>query len=164
MNRLVDRWGRAGFALATSLVWALPMAAWAGSVDLVGGPGPWIAFAIGAALLLAWLVMLTRLGRIAVTARARRYDLAEMSPSEKRWNVALAGFGIGLIGWLNGAATVDWGVLTPSLSAGRTGPVLLAAGLALFLLAMVAGVAVSWRGADAAYRLRARTGAGARST
>jgi hypothetical protein len=154
MTRLVDRWGRSGFALATSLVWALPMAAWAGSVDLEPGPGPWVAFAIGVLLLVAWLAMLTRLGRIPVSARPRRYDLGGMSPAERRWNLALAVFGIGLIGWLNGAATVDWRILTTALSAGRGGSVLLAIGLAVFLLAMLAGVTVSWKRADAAYRAR----------
>ena len=34
MTRLVDRFGRTGFAALTSLMWALPMAAWAGSSDL----------------------------------------------------------------------------------------------------------------------------------
>ena len=154
MSGLVERWGRIGFALVSSLVWALPMAAWAGSVDLVSGPGPWIAFAIGAVLLVAWLVLLTRLGRIPVTDRPRRYDLSRMSRSERRWNAALAAFGIGLIAWLNGAATVDWGILTPSLAAARAGPVALAVGLAGFLAAMVVGVVVSWRRADAAYQLR----------
>jgi hypothetical protein len=154
MARLVDRWGRTGFALASSLVWALPMAAWAGSVDLEPGPGPWVAFVVGLVLLIAWLVMLSRLGRISVTARPRRFDLAAMSGAERRWNLALAAFGTGLIGWLNAAATVDWGILTPSLQAGRTGSLLLAAGLALFLLAMVAGVAYSWQRGGAAYRVR----------
>ena len=130
------------------------MAAWAGSVDLQPGPGPWVAFGIGLVLLAAWLVMLTRLGRIPVSARPRRYDLGAMSGPEKRWNLALAVFGTGLIGWLNGAATVDWNVLAPSLAAGRPGPVLLAVGLALFLAAKVAGVALSWRRADAEYRRR----------
>ena len=131
------------------------MAAWAGSVDLVSGPGPWLAFAIGAVLLAGWLVMLTRLARIPVSSRPRRLDLAAMSAGERRWNLALAVFGIGLIGWLNGAATVDWAILTPSLAAGRGGSLLLALGLALFLAAMVAGVALSWRRSSAAFRERA---------
>jgi hypothetical protein len=155
VSRLVDRYGRTGFALLSSLVWALPMAAWAGSVDLVSGPGPWIAFAIGAVLLAGWLVMLTRLARIPVSSRPRRLDLAAMSARERRWNLALAVFGIGLIGWLNGAATVDWAILTPSLAAGRGGSLLLALGLALFLAAMVAGVVLSWRRSSAAFRERA---------
>jgi hypothetical protein len=155
MSRLVDRYGRTGFALLSSLVWALPMAAWAGSVDLVSGPGPWVAFAIGAVLLAGWLVMLTRLARIPVSSRPRRLDLAAMSAGERRWNLALALFGIGLIGWLNGAATVDWAILTRSLAAGRSGSLLLALGLALFLAAMVAGVAISWRRSSAAFRERA---------
>ena len=154
MSSLVERWGRTGFALVSSLVWALPMAAWAGSVDLVPGPGPWVAFGIGLLLLAAWLVLMTRLKAVPVSERHRRFDLGRMSASERRWNAALAVFGIGLIGWLNGAATVDWGILTPSLVAARAGSVALAAGLAAFLVAMLSGVALSWRRADAAYQQR----------
>jgi hypothetical protein len=154
VSGLVERWGRTGFALVTSLVWALPMAAWAGSVDLSPGPGPWLAFETGLVLLVAWLVMLTRLGTIPLSNRQRRYDLARMSRSEKRWNAALAVFGIGLIAWLNGAATVNWGILTPSLAAGKLGSVALAIGLATFLLVMVFGVVLSWRRSDAGYQRR----------
>jgi hypothetical protein len=34
MKNLVDRFGRTGFAAITSVIWLLPMAAWAGSADL----------------------------------------------------------------------------------------------------------------------------------
>jgi hypothetical protein len=159
MLRLRERWGPFGFALALSLIWALPMAAWAGSVDLATGPGPWIAFWIGAALLVVWLGLVLRLGRIPVSPRHRRYDVGAMSSSERRWNAALAVFGIGLIAFLNGAATVDWGVLTPSLQAGRLGAVALSLGLAGFLVAMVIGIALSWRRANVAYRQRKVTAA-----
>jgi len=152
--RLRDRWGRFGFALATSLIWALPMSAWAGSVDLVGGPGPWIAFAVGAVLLVAWLVLLLRLGGTPVSDRRRRYDVHAMSSPERRWNAALALFGIGLIAFLNGAATVDWGVLTPSLEAGRLGAVALGLGLLTFVAVMLFGVVLSWSRANAAYQER----------
>jgi hypothetical protein len=154
MLRLRERWGGFGFGLASSLIWALPMAAWAGSVDLVPGPGPWIAFWLGAALLVAWIVLLVRLGRSPVSLRQRRYDVQAMSSSERRWNAALAVFGIGLIAFLNGAATVDWGILAPSLEAGRQGSVALAMGLAPFLVVMLFGIAISWRRSDAAYRRR----------
>jgi hypothetical protein len=154
VSALVERWGRTGFALASSLIWALPMAAWAGSVDLVPGPGPWVAFWIGAALLVIWIGLLVWVGTIPVSQRHRRYNFRAMSRSERRWNAALAVFGIGLIAFLNGAATVDWGVLTPSLEAGRLGSVALALGLAAFLVAMVFGVALSWWRSDAAYRGR----------
>jgi hypothetical protein len=154
MLGLRERWGGFGFGLASSLIWALPMAAWAGSVDLVRGPGPWIAFWIGAALLVGWIVLLVRLGRIPVSLRQRRFDVHAMSSSERRWNAALAVFGIGLIAFLNGAATVDWGILAPSLEAGRLGSVALALGLASFLVVMLVGIALSWRRSDAAYRRR----------
>jgi len=156
VERLVERWGRTGFALASSLVWALPMAAWAGSVDLSPGPGPWIAFGAGLVLLAAWLVcLLSWLGRIPVSPRPRRFDLGAMSGPERLWNALLAGFGIVLIGWLNGAATVDWGILIASLRAGRAGSVWLAIGLATLLAIAALGTALSWRRATDAFRARA---------
>ncbi len=125
-------------------------------MDLVAGPGPWLAFAVGLVLLAGWLIVLSKLGRNPMSARPRRFDIAAMTSAERRWNLALAAFGIGLIGWLNGAATVDWGILAPTLVAGRAGSVLLAVGLALFLVTMIAGVLFSWRRARGAYRGRAR--------
>lgn len=155
MARLVDRWGRTTFAAVTSLAWALPMAAWAGSVDLQPGPGPWIAFGAGLVLLAGWLLLLSRLGRYPVTARPRRLDLRAMSPAERRWNLGLFVFATLLIGWLNGAATVDWSILTRSIAAGHAGAMALAAVLAVLLVAFAAGAVVSWRGARAAFRRRA---------
>ena len=157
VNRLVDRWGRTGFAAVTSLIWALPMAAWAGSVDLQPGPGPWAAFALGAVLLVAWLVMLTRLGRVPVTRRARRWDIGEMSPGERGWNLALAVCATGIIGWLNGAATVDWNLLGPGLGAGQAGAVVFVIALAVLLALLVAGAIYSWRRSAAAFAARAQS-------
>jgi hypothetical protein len=156
MSKLVDRCGRTKFAAVTSLVWALPMAAWAGSVDLPPyGPGPWIAFGIGLVLLAGWLVLLSRLGRYPVTPRPRRLDFRSMSAEERRWNVGLFIFATGIIGWLNGAATVDWSILTTSIAAGHPGAIGLAVGLAVLLVVFVAGAVVTWRGARAAFRRRA---------
>jgi membrane protease YdiL (CAAX protease family) len=84
MNRWVDRFGRTGFAAITSLIWALPMAAWAGSADLSPidqTAYPWIALAIGLVMLAVWIFLLTRIGRIPVAPRQRRLDLAQMSTS-----------------------------------------------------------------------------------
>ena len=158
MSRLVERWGRTQFALVSSLVWALPMAAWAGSVDLQPGPGPWIAFGVGLVLLVAWLVVLSRLGRIQVTARPRRLDVAAMKRPERTWNLVFFVFLCGLIGWLNGAATVDWNILTPGLAAGKTSAVGLAVGLAVALVVFLAGAVISWRKGSAAFRRRAVAG------
>jgi len=158
MTKLVDRFGRTGFAALSSLIWALPMAAWAGSADLSPidkTAYPWIALSIGLVMLVVWLVLLSRLGRVKVAARQRRFELNQMSRSEKRWILALAAFGTGLIAWLNGAATVDWAPLVSAVTAGKIGPALLAAALAAFLVAMLAGIAISWRKATAAYRARA---------
>ena len=158
---MVDRFGRTGFAAITSLIWALPMAAWAGSADLSPidkTAYPWIALGIGVVMLLVWLVLLSRLGGIPVSSRQRRFDLAQMTPSEKRWTLATAAFATGLIAWLNGAATVDWGPLGSAIGAGKPGPIVFAIALALFLVAMIAGIWFSWRKASAAYRGR-RAGA-----
>ena len=158
MTKLVDRFGRTGFAALSSLIWALPMAAWAGSADLSPidkTAYPWIALAIGLVMLVVWLVLLSRLGRVQVAPRQRRFELNQMSRSEKRWILALAAFATGLIAWLNGAATVDWAPLVSAVTAGKIGPALLAAALAAFLIAMLTGIAISWRHATAAYRERA---------
>jgi hypothetical protein len=160
MNRWVDRYGRTGFAAITSLIWALPMAAWAGSADLSPidkTAYPWIALGIGLVMLVVWIVLLSRLGKIPVSPRQRRFDLAQMSRSEKAWILALVAFGAGLIAWLNAAATVDWGPLGAAAGSGKLGPILFAGGLALFLVVMVVGIWLSWRRAGAAFRLRTKT-------
>jgi hypothetical protein len=157
MSRYVDRFGKTGFAAITSLIWALPMAAWAGSADLSPidkTAYPWIALSVGIVMLFVWLFLLTRLGRISVAPRQRRLDIAQMSTSEKRWTLALVAFGAGLIAWLNAAATVDWAPLASAVGSGRLGPILFAAALAAFLLAMVVGIWVSWRNARGAYLAR----------
>ena len=157
MNNLVDRYGRTGFALYTSPMWFIPMAAWAGSADLSPidkTTTPWIALTIGLVMLAIWLVMLTRLGHVPITSRQRRLDLSQMSGAEKRWSLALAAFVTGLIAWLNGAATVDWSPLGPAIAAGKIGAILFAAALAAFLIAMVAGVWISWLKERAAFEIR----------
>ncbi len=157
MKGLVERFGRTGFAAISSVIWLLPMAAWAGSADLSPvdkTATPSIAFGIGVVMLVVWLVLVASLGRFHVTPRPRRFDLAQMSPSEKRWTLAVIAFALGVIAWLNGAATVDWGPLGSAIAAGKVGPILLAVGLAIFVVAMVAGVWFSWRRETAAYRRR----------
>jgi hypothetical protein len=157
VNRLVDRFGRAGFAAITSLIWALPMAAWAGTADLSPidkTATPWIALAVGVVMLVVWLFLIRRLSRVPVSPRQRRFDVAQMSSAEKRWTLALAAFVTGLIAWLNGAATVDWGPLGSAIGAGKPGPILFGAALAAFLLAMIGGALFSWRKASSAYRIR----------
>jgi len=160
MKALVDRFGRTGFAALTSVIWLLPMAAWAGSADLspidkTATPG--IALAIGTVMLVVWLVLVASLRRFPVSPRQRRFDLAQMSPSEKRWTLACIAFALGLIAWLNGAATVDWGPLGSAIGAGKVGPILLAAGLAIFVIVMAGGIWFSWRQETVAYRLRSST-------
>ena len=157
INALVERFGRTGFAALASLIWALPMAAWAGSSDLSPidkTSYPWVALGIGLVMLVVWIVLLTRLRTVNVTPKQRRFDLSQMSRSEKRWTLATIAFGTGLVAWLNGAATVDWTPLISSVTAGKAGDLLLALGLAAFLVAMLAGVAFSWRRASAAFQER----------
>jgi len=157
INRLVDRFGRTGFAALSSLIWALPMAAWAGSADLSPidhTATPTVAFVIGLVMLVVWLVLVARLGRIHVTPRQRRFDIGQMSPSEKRWTLACAAFATGLIAWLNAAATVDWGPLGSAIGAGQFGPIVFAVVLALFAIGMVAGIALTWRNESQAFRRR----------
>lgn len=157
MTRLVERFGRTGFAALASLIWALPMAAWAGSSDLSPidkTAYPWVALSIGLVMLVVWIALLTRLRSVKVTPRQRRFDLAQMSRGEKRWTLATIAFGTGLIAWLNGAATVDWTPLVSGVTSGKTGDVLLALGLAAFLAVMLAGVVFCWRRASAAFQER----------
>jgi hypothetical protein len=157
MTRLVERFGRTGFAALASLIWALPMAAWAGSSDLSPVDKtayPWVALSIGLVMLVVWLALLTRLRNVKVTPKQRRFDLSQMSRGERRWTLATIAFGTGLIAWLNGAATVDWTPLVAGVTSGKTGDIMLALGLAAFLVAMLAGVAFSWRRASAAYQER----------
>ena len=158
MKNLVDRFGRTGFAAITSLIWLVPMAAWAGSADLSPidkTSTPAIALTIGVLMLVVWLVLVANLGRFPVSKRQRRFDLAQMSPSEKRWTLACIAFALGLIAWINGAATVDWGPLGSAIGAGKVGPILLAVALAIFVIGMVAGVWFTWRQETRAYRRRA---------
>jgi hypothetical protein len=157
IDRLVDRFGKTGFAAISSVIWALPMAAWAGSADLSPvdrTATPTIAFAIGVLMLVVWLVLIASLGRRQVSPRQRRFEIGQMSPLEKRWTLGCAAFATGLIAWLNAAATVDWGPLGSAIGAGEVGPIVFAAVLALFAIAMVAGIAFTWRKETAAFRRR----------
>ena len=154
MSRLVERFGRTGFAAISSVIWALPMAAWAGSSDLSPvdkTATPTIAFTIGAVMFVVWLVLIARLGRIPVSRRQRRFDINQMSPSEKRWTLACIAFATGLIAWLNAAATVDWAPLGAAIGAGKVGPIVLAAALAIWVAVMVGGIWLTWRREAAAY-------------
>ena len=138
----------------TSLIWALPMAAWAGSSDLSPidkTAYPRVALIVGIVMLIVWFALLTQIARAPVSPRQRRLDLAQMSRSEKRWTLALVAFGAGLIAWLNAAATVDWAPLGSAVGYGKLGPILVAAALAAFLIVMLVGVWVSWGKSRAAF-------------
>jgi hypothetical protein len=133
------------------------MAAWAGSADLSPIDQtvyPWIALGIGIVMLVVWIVLLTRLGRIPVTPRQRRFDYGQMSTSEKAWILVLLVFVAGLIAWLNAAATVDWSPLGAALGSDKPGPLLFVAGLAVYVIVMVAGIWFSVRKVREAFRRR----------
>src|SRR2546427_11024119 len=115
-------------------------------------------------MLAVWIVLLTWLGAVPVTARQRRFDLQQMSRSEKRWTLAVAAFITGLIAWLNGAATVDWTPLGTAIGAGKVRPILLAAALAAFVIAMVAGTPWSLRRGSDAYQPKIRPAAPTRTS
>lgn len=157
MSGMVERFGRTGFAALASLIWALPMAAWAGSSDLSPidqTAYPKVALAVGLVMFAVWIVLLTRLGKIPVSARQRSFDIGQMSPSEKRWTLATVAFGAGAIAWLNAAATVDWSPLGTAVADGKAGPIVFAAALAAFLLVMLAGLWTSWRNERHAFARR----------
>jgi hypothetical protein len=130
------------------------MAAWAGSFDLSPMDKtayPWIAFGIGATMLVVWIAILTRLRRVHMTQRQRRFDLAQMSAGEKRWTVVTIAFATVVIAWLNAAATVDATPLVRAVAAGNAGALLLTIGLAALLVGALIGTAAGWRRASAAY-------------
>jgi hypothetical protein len=161
MTRLVDHYGRTGAAAMTSAIWALPMAAWAGSSDLSPideTAYPKVALAIGLVMLVIWLALVAWIARTPVAPRQRRLDLTQMSQAEKRWTLVLIAFGAGLIAWLNAAATVDWAPLGPALASGKPGPILFTSALAVFLATMLAGIAVSWRKSRRAFVKRSSAG------
>ena len=139
------------------------MAAWAGSSDLSPidqTAYPWIALGVGIVMLVVWIVLLTRLGRIPVTPRQRRFDYGQMSTSEKGWILVLLVFVSGLIAWLNAAATVDWSPMGAALGSGKPGPLLFAAALAVYVIVMVAGIWVSVRKVRNAFRRRSAAAGG----
>lgn len=117
-RRFVERYGWTAFAGLTSLVWALPLVAWAGAVDFA--PDAFFAAFFAACLFPAWVFVAWRARRWRVPG-SYRWDPAQMSRPELLWGALAALAAIGVIGWLNAALTVDWGILGPGLSAGRPG-------------------------------------------
>ncbi len=151
LRGFVRGWGWTAFAGLSSLVWALPLAAWAGAVDF--DRSAWSLAVLGGLLFPIWAAVAWRARRWRVPGRYR-WEPAQMSRAELRWSALAALAATGVIGWLNAAATVDWRLLRPGLAAGRPGPwVLLVAALALLAGLAVAALAC-WRRASAAYGRR----------
>jgi hypothetical protein len=158
IDALVERFGRTGFALLASLIWAFPMAAWAGSFDLSPADKtqfPRIALAVGFVMLVVWLVLLTRLRHAPESTRDRRLDFRRMTAGERRWTVGLAAFSTGLVGWLSFATTVDWSPVPGAVGSGKPGAIAFAAALVAFPCVMLAGIAASWRRSTSAFHARA---------
>jgi hypothetical protein len=152
---LVQRWGHSGFGLATALVWALPMAFWAGGADLSGtGEAPWIALRIGLVALAAWLLLVGWASRVSVPTRPRRLDVRQMGRDERLAWLGFAGAFTVAVGWLNGAATVDWSLLGGPLARGSAGAWALLTGLALVLAAALVAGTLAWRRARAGWLSR----------
>jgi len=55
---------------------------------------------------------------------------------------------------VNAAATVDWGPLGSAIGSGKAGPIAFAAGLAVYVVVMVAGIWISVAKARNAFRRR----------
>src|SRR5260370_32455925 len=108
MNRLVDRYGRTGVAAITSIIWLLPFAAWAGAADLSPidrSATPTIAFTIGVVMLALWLVVVASPGPFQGNPPPRRFDICQMSPSQKSWTLGGFAFAPRLLASLHAAAT-----------------------------------------------------------
>jgi hypothetical protein len=105
-------------------------------------------------MLVVWLLLLSQLARVPVSPRPRRFDISQMSPAERRWSLGCLAFIVGLIAWLNAAATVDWGPLGTAISGGETGPILLSVGLGAYVVVMIVGIWFTWRGESRAYAIR----------
>jgi hypothetical protein len=161
LDRLVQRYGATPVAAAASLLFALPLAAWGGAVDLYPSPGVWATGAAGLALIVPWLLI----ARHAFTLQARgpvrthRFELSQMSRAEKAWAALSAAGAVGIVGWLNAAATVDVSALGPGLATGRPSIYALV-GAALAVLAfMAAFTSYCWRRNRRAFGLRAQPSA-----
>lgn len=145
LRQVVDRWGHFRFGLTTAVIWALPLAAWAGGADLSGtGDAPWIALRIGLVALAAWVVLVAWASRIHVQRRPRRLDVHAMTRTERLSWLLFAGAATVVVGWLNAAATVDWTLLARPLREGRSTAWGFVAAAAAVLVAALTAALGSW--------------------
>lgn len=157
IDTLVARFGPTPVAAMASLIFLLPLAAWAGAVDLVPSPAVWATGAIGVVLIVPWVLVARRAysAQAALPAGRHRFEWRQMGRSERRWAAGFAAAAIGVVGWLNAAATVDLNALGPGLEAGRAGTFVLVAAALLLLSGLVVLAIWCWRGNGRAFRLRA---------
>jgi hypothetical protein len=157
LDRLVQRHGATPVSAVASLLFALPLAAWGGAVDLYPSLLVWATGAVGLVLVAPWLLIARHAFALQARrpVRTHRFEWSQMSLAEKVWAGLSAAGAVAIVGWLNAAATVDLPALGPGLAAGRLSIYALV-GAALAVLASLAALtAYCWRRNGRAYRLRA---------
>ncbi|TMD09539.1 MAG: hypothetical protein E6J02_02915 [Chloroflexi bacterium] len=156
LSALVERHGATTVAAVASLLFLLPLAAWAGAVDLYPSPAVWATGAVGLVLIVPWILISRRAFSLQAHLRSRvhRFEWRQMSGSEKSWAARFLLGAVAILGWVNGAATVDLGALGPGLAAGRASVYAFVAGALLLLAALIVFTAWCWRRNGTAFRLR----------
>ena len=159
IRQLVERHGATPVVAIASLPVLVPLAAWAGTVDLAPSAGTWIAGGLGLLLILPWFLFARHAYSIQglLPPRARRFEWRQMSGPERGWLLGAFAGVTGVVGWLNAAATVDLGPLLAGVAAGRPGIIALGLGAAAFLALSVALAVYCWRRARDAYFQRGVT-------
>ncbi len=144
---VVERYGATAVAAVASLLFLLPLAAWAGAVDLYPNPAVWATGAVGLVLIVPWFLITRRAFGLQahLPARVHRFEWRQMSRSEKAWAARFLLGAVAILGWVNGAATVDLAALGPGLAAGRASVYAFVAGALLLLAALVVFTAWCWR-------------------
>jgi hypothetical protein len=161
LDKLVKRYGTTPVVAATSLLFALPLAAWAGAVDLYPSPVVWATGAAGLVLIAPWVLIARHAFALQARrpVRAHRFEWSQMSRVEKAWAALSAAGAVGIVGWLNAAATVDLPALRPGLASGQTSIYGLVGAALAVLVFLAALTAYGWRRNRMAYCLRARAAA-----
>ena len=77
-----------------------------------------------------------------------------MSAAERRWWIGFVLAAIVVVGWLNGAATVDWSLLRPRLAVGSAGAWALVAVLAVILVGALGLAILCWTKARRSFNSR----------
>jgi len=123
-QNLVARYGAGGFAAIAAGLWGVPLCFFAGGVEF-DARAFWGLY-VGIAMFPIWVLLVVRarrheaeLVRLEGGRRRRRFEVAQMSLAEKIWALGCLVAVLGIIGWLNAAATVDLGGLAPGITSGN---------------------------------------------